>query len=198
VTTQACSQPAGYVSDSTDCNDASAAIKPGAAETCNSVDDNCSGTTDEGVSLPDSLAKSCPTASSYVISVAPGAAGAKSVTGYIDATGDDWFQVNFTGVGGPGTSYHPKITLTSNPGTNFKILVWSACGTAANSCTGNLDTFEMNYNKYEVSAGTPSNCAASSNCTDLTPRITTVYVQVKRVAGAPYYCSSYTVTASNQ
>jgi hypothetical protein len=48
-TTAACSAPAGYVSNSTDCNDASASVYPGATETCNTIDDNCDGTIDEGV-----------------------------------------------------------------------------------------------------------------------------------------------------
>jgi Putative metal-binding motif/Secretion system C-terminal sorting domain len=51
ITTQACSAPAGYVANSTDCNDANSAIYPGAAEVCNGVDDNCNGSTDEGVQL---------------------------------------------------------------------------------------------------------------------------------------------------
>lgn len=46
---QACSVPAGYVTNSTDCNDANAAIRPGATEVCDSVDNNCNGVTDEGV-----------------------------------------------------------------------------------------------------------------------------------------------------
>jgi len=45
---QACSAPAGYVADSTDCNDSSASIHPGAAELCNVVDDDCSATTADG------------------------------------------------------------------------------------------------------------------------------------------------------
>jgi predicted outer membrane repeat protein len=48
--TAACSAPSGYVANSTDCNDASASVKPGGTETCNSVDDDCDGSTDEGAS----------------------------------------------------------------------------------------------------------------------------------------------------
>jgi PKD-like domain/Secretion system C-terminal sorting domain/Putative metal-binding motif len=49
VTVQACSAPVGYVADATDCNDANAAVNPGATEVCNSIDDDCDGSTDEGV-----------------------------------------------------------------------------------------------------------------------------------------------------
>ncbi len=48
-TTIACSTPEGYVSDASDCNDADAAVNPGATEVCNGIDDNCDGNTDEGV-----------------------------------------------------------------------------------------------------------------------------------------------------
>jgi len=40
-TAQACSVPAGYVSDSTDCNDGDAFVHPGALELCNAVNDDC-------------------------------------------------------------------------------------------------------------------------------------------------------------
>ncbi len=48
---EACQPPEGYVSNTLDCDDSSATVFPGAPETCNTVDDNCNGTADEGVLL---------------------------------------------------------------------------------------------------------------------------------------------------
>jgi len=42
-----CEEPTGYTSDSSDCDDGAASVHPGADEYCNSVDDDCDGTTDE-------------------------------------------------------------------------------------------------------------------------------------------------------
>ncbi|MBI4438227.1 putative metal-binding motif-containing protein [Candidatus Uhrbacteria bacterium] len=77
--TLACSTPSGYVSDATDCNDGNASVNPSATETCNEVDDNCDGDTDEGVETTfyadddsdaygdaDSTASACEAPSGYV------------------------------------------------------------------------------------------------------------------------------------
>ncbi|EKD42591.1 MAG: BNR repeat protein, partial [uncultured bacterium] len=42
-----CTQPAGYVSDGSDCDDANAANHPGAAETCDGFDNDCDSSVDE-------------------------------------------------------------------------------------------------------------------------------------------------------
>ncbi|MBL8952248.1 MAG: putative metal-binding motif-containing protein, partial [Myxococcaceae bacterium] len=45
----ACLPIAGRVTNNTDCNDANPAIKPGATETCNGMDDDCAGGIDNGL-----------------------------------------------------------------------------------------------------------------------------------------------------
>ena len=76
TTTQACSAPAGYVADSTDCDDTRSSVYPGAAETCNGLDDDCDATTDEGFSVGEACTSgsgSC--AGSGTIVCDPGGAG---------------------------------------------------------------------------------------------------------------------------
>ncbi len=47
MSVQACDAPVGYIADWSDCDDLSAAVSPGATETCNLLDDNCDGVIDE-------------------------------------------------------------------------------------------------------------------------------------------------------
>jgi Putative metal-binding motif len=47
VTDEACTAPSGYVSNSGDCDDSDGAVSPGGTEVCNSIDDDCDGSTDE-------------------------------------------------------------------------------------------------------------------------------------------------------
>ena len=46
-TRDACTQPTGFVADSTDCDDGDAAINPAASEVCDGVDNDCDGLVDD-------------------------------------------------------------------------------------------------------------------------------------------------------
>jgi hypothetical protein len=46
-----CVQPAGYVLDSTDCNDLNSTINFNSQEVCNSIDENCNGQIDDGLTF---------------------------------------------------------------------------------------------------------------------------------------------------
>ena len=48
---QACTAPAGYVTNSIDCNDNASNVRPGLTEVCDGLDNDCDGTIDEGVKL---------------------------------------------------------------------------------------------------------------------------------------------------
>lgn len=49
VSVNACSTPAGYVINQTDCDDADPTVHPGATEICDGKDNNCDGQVDEGI-----------------------------------------------------------------------------------------------------------------------------------------------------
>ena len=55
---QACTQPAGTVSDATDCDDTAAAVNPGEAEVCNGRDDDCDALVDDDDSSLDASTQS--------------------------------------------------------------------------------------------------------------------------------------------
>ncbi|MFO0595695.1 MAG: putative metal-binding motif-containing protein [Myxococcaceae bacterium] len=154
------------------------------AEVCDGLDNNCDGQTDLNAIIADGHPTSCATAGNEVKTVVPG--GLVDVTGYIDPTGTDWFQVNFTGIGGPGSGFHPKIDLINSGGGQYFIEVFTGCGTPA-VCAGNLTTWEMLY------PANPNSCTSVPNCTDDTPKITSVQVHVLRSPASPTTCASYTV-----
>ncbi|MCB9694188.1 MAG: hypothetical protein H6736_20450 [Alphaproteobacteria bacterium] len=51
--TSACAPVTGAVQDGSDCDDTNASVNPGAIETCDGIDEDCSGTADDGLTFTD-------------------------------------------------------------------------------------------------------------------------------------------------
>ncbi|MBK9256192.1 MAG: SBBP repeat-containing protein [Saprospiraceae bacterium] len=100
VTMLACSAPAGYVSDNTDCDDNDDTVYPGAPDICDGKDNNCNGETDENNVC-------CPTGGILYVNV--NATGLNNGSSWDDA---------FTGLHSALISTCPDITQ-----------IWVAAGT---------------------------------------------------------------------
>ncbi len=118
------------------------------------------------------------------------AGGQQDVSGAIDASSDEYFQVVFKDVPGPGYYYHPKIELTDSAHGVYTLQVENSCGSGI-WCGKNISTLEMMF---------PSNtngCLATGNCADQTPRSTRWIVRVARISEKSGGCARYTVRVSN-
>ena len=121
-----CTQPYGYVSNSTDCDDAVAASNPAASEICDGLDNDCNGTADNGLTF---------------------------VNYYNDGDGDTYGAGTATNAcQSPGASYVTNNTdcndavASVNPGAS------EVCDGVDNNCAGGIDnglTFVNYYNDVD-------------------------------------------------
>lgn len=128
--------PAGYVGNSTDCNDANAAVNPAATEICNTIDDDCNGLIDENVIAAGPI--SGPAV--QCMAVVTGSA-TFSISPVFDATGYSWTVPNgMIIVSGQGTtsifvSWSPQAVHDGIIG-NLVVTPSNACGNGISSSLG--------------------------------------------------------------
>ena len=79
ISQQACSAPAGFVANNTDCDDNNPNVNPGTAEICDNLDNNCNNQVDDGINC-------CP--ATNIIYVNDDASGNNDGTSWTDAFND--------------------------------------------------------------------------------------------------------------
>lgn len=123
---EACSAPTGYVTQGGDCNDYSKTINPAAPEVCDSIDNNCNGSIDEGL-----------TQVTYYVDLDGDGHGAKNTSGkkgcLIDSNGDGTGDVPPDGYASVADDCNDSDS-TVYPGAN------ELCDGLDNNCDTYVDT----------------------------------------------------------
>jgi|GEM_PF-2652876 len=146
----ACLPQAGKVTNNTDCNDGNPMIKPGAAETCNGVDDNCNVQVDEGLTFVD-----------Y----------------YPDSDGDTFGNKNATPINACNPVVGRVTNKLDCNDANFVIKpgATEVCNGVDDNCNGNTDeglTFVSYYTDADGDTFGATTAVAQSSCAPVLGKVT--------------------------
>lgn len=177
-----------------DCDDDDPAINPGAAETCDGVDDNCDDMIDNGCDCPDDGISGNCMAPQDLGMLAPGD-NVLSVVGNVPQEGAlDWYSVSFPAAARPGEG-QPTIFFSINEGDAFVFdVVGEQCGAAGVACTsGGTNGAGIGLTDWSFVDDDPGCCTPPMD--SMVPWPNTVYLRVYRsTMGAS--CATYQLNVS--
>ena len=152
VTGEACGPaPKGSVLDTGDCNDTDPAVKPGAAEVCNAVDDDCNGEVDNGLTFQDF---------------------------YVDADGDGSGDASGTAVSSCQPKVMGRVAnkLDCNDGNpTVKPGAAELCNKVDDNCDGQIDngiTYQDYYPDVDGDGFGSAGAAAENSCSTVAGKVT--------------------------
>jgi hypothetical protein len=150
-----------------DCEDNASSINPGASETCNSVDDDCDGTTDFADDIYEPNNSSSQYANRGSVSDCDG--HILNWSARLSKDNDvDWFR--FHDEDNAGCDIYPEVQFTSNPG-NYMMCVYVDCTEYGND----IVSCENGFHTSTGPGNAPEGCCSTS------------FVRINHSCDAPWY-----------
>lgn len=214
ITILACSAPEGYADIIGDCYDANPAIYPGATEICNGVDDNCTGSVDEGLLITfyaDNDGDSYGDPTDFELFC-------EGIAGYVEANGDCNDANNLINPGATELCNNIDDNCDGNIDEGLNVTVTISASGPTTICQGsnvtltathNGDALQWKKNGVNIAGATSASllvnatgnytCMAYSDCDTNTSSIITVTVNknpkaIISAGGPTTFCAGGNVT----
>nr|AYM53414.1 lipoprotein [Melittangium lichenicola] len=161
---EACTQPAGYVLNSRDCDDSNKTRLSTATELCNGINDNCDGVTDEGYNVGASCMDGICASQRACVSTTQAACKSVQKTWFRDQDGD---QHGATGAGAPfcQSTAPTGYVASSDDCDDTKASVYKDAPELCDSFDNDCDSQKDEGFDVGVTCSAANDCSGTKACT---------------------------------